>query len=114
MELHQETKKKNLVSVFSLNGSGVYFLFVDKAPPSKHDLLVSDYIGVFVSSEAAMTWYDQQFLPYGEPQALIARFDGNTLNVILRSIVLGEEDGMRGHPAWTHAYDMDDDSGEDW
>jgi len=61
-----------------------------------------------------MDYYDKQYLPYGEPQALIARYDGDKLNIILRSLVLGEEDGLRGHPAWAYAYDMEDDSEEDW
>jgi len=52
-----------------------------------------------------MKWYDGQHLPYGEPQALIARFDGCNIVPKYRSIVLGEEDHLHGHPAWTYAYD---------
>ena len=90
------------------NGTGVYLLFVDEKPPSKHDLLVTDYAGTFKTAESAMKWYDQQFLPFGEPQALIAKFDGIKLQIMYRSIVLGEEDHLKGHPAWTYAYDRED------
>lgn len=112
MTVVENQEKTSPVFIFnssSTNGSGVYLLFVDKRPPSKHDLLVTDYSGAFKSLELAMDWYDKRYLPYGEPQALIARFDGDRLNVIARSVVLGEEDYIAEHPAWVYAFDMDGD-----
>ena len=104
----KETLTKTKVSpvfISSDDSNLRWLLFVDQKPPSKHDLLVTDFVGTFSSPENAMKWYDGQHLPYGEPQALIARFDGCNIVPKYRSIVLGEEDHLHGHPAWTYAYD---------
>ena len=108
MQQLETMEKQSPVFIFSENGTGIYMLFVDQSHPSDHDLLVTDYVGRFTTAENAMTWYDQQYLPAGEPQALIAKFDGDDINIVYRSIVLGEIGEATGHPAWAHAYDDTD------
>ena len=56
-----------------------------------------------------MSWYEKRYAKYGEPQALIAHYNGIKLDVRYRSVVTGEEDHIAGHPCWQYAYDMEDE-----
>ena len=112
MTLEKTELKTNQVFTSDGNGSGIYLLFVDQMPPSPHDLLVTDFVSSFITADSAMSWYEKIHWPAGEPQALIAVFDGFGLRVVYRALVIGEEDHVPGHPGWSYAYDEEDMNGD--
>ena len=76
------SKALSIFSVISNNGSGVWLLFMDSLPLD-HDILVTNFIRTFETSDEAMRYYNERY-KNSDDTGLIAKFDGINLSVVYR------------------------------
>lgn len=89
------------------SGTEFWLLFVNERIPSDYDIQVIDYVGTYPNPNDAMKDYNDNYRDGTWPPALIARYDGNKLEIKYRVDQFEYDEPVPNSGGWFYAYDED-------